>query len=607
MFLQAHLAAHYSHSMGMLAFGMKHADQFVTLEIKFTSIIHQVLDTMDSNLPSSPADSDGAKAAFRKPSNDVVNRKYRRRSPVDGSSSSDGSPTGARESSPVLSKENPAKSFDDRRKQDDRRDLGREYGRSEYGRTNDSHKHYGRHSSRNTDSYHRYDDYKREKCVDEDERKYPRSSFRSGRDSRAGNHSDYTSRDSQQNRSRDDRHSSDKYTRRKTDFSGHRSRDRYGGSSPVEYENTKDRGSSPDRVGSGDRQTNLNSGVKSGELDRHRGIKHERDDKRDYQRRHNENKDSDRQKHSKQEKREAAERSEGRTFSSESHEKKAKLYSFDGSKDQGKYGNEKEPLTSQLAQTYVGKVTPDQGVLKDSDIDAAKVAAMKAAELVNKNLALTGGLTTDQKKKMLWGSKKSTTVEEATQRWDSSQFLDRERQEKFNKLMSLRLHWYLWGIVGCKRRAQSGTETQPPRWKCGPNREAESIAAGFGKAVYRWTTSKRWSYSRTGVVGNLGIDVKVFLTYVRNHSCTLLYKFEMMGAYAGYESTFFLNLLSLMTPVKCDHAIKRSVCCKNLYLKLRSTLTGNHNDIAMLCFFFRITLNFDSSVIAMALNIFFIY
>lgn len=174
--------------------------------------------------------------------------------------------------------------------------------------------------------------------MDEDERKYPRSSSRSGRDLRTGNQSDYTSRDSQQNRSRDDRYSSDKYARGKTDFSGHRSRDRYGGSSPVEYQNIKDRGSSPDRVGSGDRQANLNSGVKSGELDKHRGTKHERDDKRDYQRRHNESKDSDRQKHSKQEKREVPERSEGRTFSSESHEKKAKLYSFDGSKDQGKYG-----------------------------------------------------------------------------------------------------------------------------------------------------------------------------------------------------------------------------------------------------------------------------
>ncbi|KAL1820999.1 hypothetical protein DCAR_0417372 [Daucus carota subsp. sativus] len=408
---------------------------------------------MDSNLQSSPADSDCAKAAFRKPSNDVVNRKYRRRSPVDGSSPSDGSPNGARESSPALPKENSEKTYDDRRKQDDRRDLSREYGRSQYGRTNDSHKYYGRHSSRSTDGYHRYDDYKREKCAEEDDRKYPRSS-RSGRD-RAGDHSDYTSRDSQQNRSRGDRHDSDKYTRGKTDYSGHRSRERYGGSSPVEYQ--KDRGSSPDRVGSGDRQTNLSSGGKSADLDKNRGTKHERDDRRDYQRRHNstsrrdnsgpqvretsggEYKESDRLKHSKQEKREVLERSEGRaSFSSESLEKKPKLYGFDGSKDQGKYGNEKELLTSEQAQTCISKVTPDQGVLKDSDIDAAKVAAMKAAELVNKNLAVTGGLTTDQKKKMLWGSKKSTTVEEATHRWDASQFLDRERQEKFNKLMGVK-------------------------------------------------------------------------------------------------------------------------------------------------------------------------
>lgn len=268
-----------------------------------------------------------------------------------------GSPNGARESSPSLSKENSAKSFDDRRKQDDRRDLGREYGRSQYGRTNDSHKHYGRHSSRSTDSYHRFDDYKREKCVEQDERKYLRSSSRSGSDLRAGNHSEYTSRDSQQNRSRDDRYNSDKYTRRKTDFSGDRSRDRYGGTSPVEYQNIKDRGSSPNRVGSGDRQANFSSGLKSGELDKHRGTKHERDDKRDYQKRHSsgsrrdssgpqlqetfasEDKESDRLKHSKQEKREVAERSDGRTsFSSEGREKKPKLYSFDGTKDQGKYG-----------------------------------------------------------------------------------------------------------------------------------------------------------------------------------------------------------------------------------------------------------------------------
>ncbi|XP_017248299.1 uncharacterized protein LOC108219390 isoform X1 [Daucus carota subsp. sativus] len=555
---------------------------------------------MDSNLQSSPADSDCAKAAFRKPSNDVVNRKYRRRSPVDGSSPSDGSPNGARESSPALPKENSEKTYDDRRKQDDRRDLSREYGRSQYGRTNDSHKYYGRHSSRSTDGYHRYDDYKREKCAEEDDRKYPRSS-RSGRD-RAGDHSDYTSRDSQQNRSRGDRHDSDKYTRGKTDYSGHRSRERYGGSSPVEYQ--KDRGSSPDRVGSGDRQTNLSSGGKSADLDKNRGTKHERDDRRDYQRRHNstsrrdnsgpqvretsggEYKESDRLKHSKQEKREVLERSEGRaSFSSESLEKKPKLYGFDGSKDQGKYGNEKELLTSEQAQTCISKVTPDQGVLKDSDIDAAKVAAMKAAELVNKNLAVTGGLTTDQKKKMLWGSKKSTTVEEATHRWDASQFLDRERQEKFNKLMSLRLHWYLWRIVGCKGRAQSGTETQHPRRRCGPIREAESVTAGFGKAVYRRFTSKRWSYSRTGSVA---IYVEVFSTYVMNRSREVLYKLEVMGDLTRPESTFSFNLFSMKAPVKGDHeiSIKCSVCCKNIYLKLKPPSTGSHNDTAIFCTLF---------------------
>ncbi|KAI9121563.1 hypothetical protein K1719_008596 [Acacia pycnantha] len=39
-----------------------------------------------------------------------------------------------------------------------------------------------------------------------------------------------------------------------------------------------------------------------------------------------------------------------------------------------------------------------------NDLNSAKVAAMKAAELVNKNLVGTGAgcLTTDQKKKLLW-------------------------------------------------------------------------------------------------------------------------------------------------------------------------------------------------------------
>ncbi|KAF5750295.1 hypothetical protein HS088_TW03G00629 [Tripterygium wilfordii] len=73
-----------------------------------------------------------------------------------------------------------------------------------------------------------------------------------------------------------------------------------------------------------------------------------------------------------------------------------------------------------------------------ADLDAAKFAAMKAAELVNRNLVGSGVLSTDQKKKLLWGSKKNTNAEESAHRWDAPLFGDRERQEKFNKLMGVK-------------------------------------------------------------------------------------------------------------------------------------------------------------------------
>ncbi|XP_065856950.1 DNA gyrase subunit B, chloroplastic/mitochondrial-like isoform X3 [Euphorbia lathyris] len=54
---------------------------------------------------------------------------------------------------------------------------------------------------------------------------------------------------------------------------------------------------------------------------------------------------------------------------------------------------------------------------------------------VNKNLTGVGFMSTEQKKKLLWGNKKSTTSQESGNRWDTPLFDDRERQEKFNKLM----------------------------------------------------------------------------------------------------------------------------------------------------------------------------
>ncbi|XP_031128869.1 arginine/serine-rich coiled-coil protein 2-like isoform X2 [Ipomoea triloba] len=48
-------------------------------------------------------------------------------------------------------------------------------------------------------------------------------------------------------------------------------------------------------------------------------------------------------------------------------------------------------------------------------------------------------MTADQKKKLLWGSKKNTTnSEESAHCWDTSTFGDCERQEKFNKLMGVK-------------------------------------------------------------------------------------------------------------------------------------------------------------------------
>lgn len=73
-----------------------------------------------------------------------------------------------------------------------------------------------------------------------------------------------------------------------------------------------------------------------------------------------------------------------------------------------------------------------------SDPEVAKMAAMKAAALVNINL---GGIkSVDEKKKMLWGSKdqQKPVVASGTNRWDTVRFADRDRQDKFQKLMGVK-------------------------------------------------------------------------------------------------------------------------------------------------------------------------
>ncbi|XP_028057163.1 uncharacterized protein LOC114261121 [Camellia sinensis] len=116
--------------------------------------------------------------------------------------------------------------------------------------------------------------------------------------------------------------------------------------------------------------------------------------------------------------------------------------------------------------------------------------------VVNRNLIGTGYMSTDQKKKLLWGNKKSTTAEEFGHHWDTALFSDRERQEKFNKLMGVKGELKvehkpdnqeekkarkIQKIHGSEGRTESGAQTRQPRKQRPPSREAEGTTTGFEK------------------------------------------------------------------------------------------------------------------------------
>lgn len=434
---------------------------------------------MDSDLHS-PSNSAGAKAAFHKPSNDPSNRKYRRRSPVSGSSSSDGEPVRERSSTPARSWDDNAKHNDNRQRKDDKRDIDRAQKRSRYSRDGGS----NRNADRRSYNDRRHDDYKRrEKYAEEDQKNFHKSPpHTKGGSGSHGSYSDHARREFEQNRSRDN---VDKHSRDRSDGSGHRSRDRDREASSLEYQK-KYKDSSSDRGGSGRRQTNFKAEeVRSGE-----GDKHKRDDvkdeKRDYPRTSKDgkseclptleeprghrsghhhkdtswrdSKELDDSKYTRDEKaksydqeprglkdrhfKEPRELLDDKSILATKKSKFSMDKDTEYSKDALKHAtvaNEVQSSCLKQGQEFVGKSNAEEDCVKESDIDAAKIAAMKAAELVNRNLIGTGFMSTDQKKKLLWGSKKSTATEEAAaHRWDTSMFSDRERQEKFNKLMGVK-------------------------------------------------------------------------------------------------------------------------------------------------------------------------
>lgn len=444
---------------------------------------------MDSDSRSPSPDNTDTKTTFRKPSSDAANRKYRRRSPASGSSSSDEIPKWDQNSSPNNLRDDPVKAAEHRsRWKDGGRGEERDSNGSRYGRSGDSFRHTDRQSSRGSHGYSRRDDYIQERHVDEEERNYKRLSSRSGRESRGGTHSEFIRKESEHSKSRDYSRDVDKYSRDKYD--GHRSKDKDREASSLEHQKYKER-ESFDRAGSGKRHASIEE-VERGRYTRDRDG---RDDRRDYYRssgdyrgdrlsyeetrghRNNSTSGGDVGKRnlkdayksdsmeldggrlSKEEKKKYNDRETDRdkdryirqpgehadklaslSENQESPTKKAKQYGLDKDTHPGK---DVKPVSKFSSVAEDPKVTPGHGQTNETDsandLNAAKVAAMKAAELVNRNLVGVGScMTTDQKKKLLWGNKKSTTVEESGSRWDTAQFSDRERQEKFNKLMGVK-------------------------------------------------------------------------------------------------------------------------------------------------------------------------
>ncbi|XP_020549029.1 arginine/serine-rich coiled-coil protein 2 isoform X2 [Sesamum indicum] len=496
-----------------------------------------------------------------------------------------GSPRRERSSSPVPSKKDISKLADDTRKKDD--------SRSQSGRSGESYKHSDRQSSR---SYHRHDDRsRRDRHVDDYDRGYSKPSYRSGRDSRDYNNLDHSKGD-KEHRSRDYVNDVDTYSHSKLDGSGHRNRDK----------------DSYDRAGSGRRHANMEERDRDRDRERHREDKGDRYGKTDYRKgsvdhktdrspayeesRGQQNDSSSRRDSSGHRLREASQRDakeldaersatdekrrhENRGVYKDQHNSEPKEHSDDVS-TKGQDSVAKKPKISSLESTGPGtEGNSDQAFVKDSDIDAAKIAAMKAAELVNRNLVGTGYMSTDQKKKLLWGNKKNTAVEESAHRWDTTMFGDRERQEKFNKLMSLRLHWYLWPIVGREGRCKDGAEARQSR--CG---EAAGAASdGAGEAIHSWIASERWSncwarslrfsfsYPRACIRGSSGIMLycmkKLFCKMLNDHHVRISQSLVMIckvTRYSMFSKLFTLNVfrgLGLSSRSLCAYFCQSFVKC----------------------------------------------
>ncbi|GAB2221660.1 hypothetical protein Droror1_Dr00012845 [Drosera rotundifolia] len=417
---------------------------------------------MDSDLDSPLQEDNDSKVVFGKTSTNVAKKNYRRRLPTS-SSSSDGSPRGEPSEGPIsLRKDAKLSSYQTR--MDDK--LDPRSSRSQQDHSNNSF----RRPSRSSHGSIWHDDRHRDGKQADEEDKYSRLSSHSRRDHQDSYRSDYRDQDADYKRSRDFYKNGDKYTRDKSDTlapaDDHRkdkykdsSSDRRHGKLSREEDNYDDR----DRSARGRdyvdekrdyRNSRDNRSDRTTSYGESRGRRSDAMTKRDNDVYHSNEACKDESKRSREDrkkdveedidgiKKHAGESGErilkGGGFIKEGEEslaKKSRLFSSNKDNSQGKED-------SKQGEELVGKVAVSQAPINSSsiaaDVDAARVAAMKAAELVNKNLIGTGIMTAEQKKRLLWGNKKANTPEESSHRWDAALFSDRERQEKFNKLMGVK-------------------------------------------------------------------------------------------------------------------------------------------------------------------------
>ncbi|KAF5185603.1 pre-mRNA-splicing factor [Thalictrum thalictroides] len=449
-------------------------------------------DNADKNLSFPKSSNDKPNRKYRRHS--TISRSV--------SPSSDGSPRHVRSPSPAFSREDHTKISDvPLRQRNGGKELDMESGRSRFDKGGDSFRHSDRRAYRSSSDHHRHGDYNRyHKRADEGERSYHRSSG-SGRESRSGGtYSDRTRHGSEHDRLGDYRRSTDKYAQEKSG-DGHRrnDEDRDDRKKHKDKESTIDKDTSGRRHvnlcmddsvsdererhnrdgGSRDDKRNYGKSLGDRKNDttvsaeeamgrgRHSNAGPESGGSRMKETRKTNIKDLGQQKGDTMEKRKHSDREYDRYrdgFSkessgkdngkdNESSPKKSKVFNAESDRNNGKDDQipskptilleERPPSRPKLPQETIDKVISESAQSSNKaegshDFDAAKVAAMKAAELVNRNLIPGGYMSTDQKKKLLWGSKKTTVAEESSHHWDVPLFSDQERQEKFKKLMGVK-------------------------------------------------------------------------------------------------------------------------------------------------------------------------